>query len=348
MLKKFITWLNQNLLHYSSVGAYWEPIIQVFKPNWREGYYRAQVKSIDSLLKDTLAIDLEVGASWPCHTAGQHLELTIEIDGKLVTRVFTIASSPSDITAKKQLRLVIKCQPNGLQTAKLSTLAIDTWVNISAPYGDFYLKQHSKPCLLLAAGSGITPFIAMLSALKSSADTEQSIHLIYYAKPEEHLLIDELAELATGFPYFTYELMHRAVNGDVYQQLDRFEKHAIYVCGPTAFYQGVAKFAQEYNSELHAEHFSLTPVQHSDKQAFAVSLNGKALTINNSTAILTQLLQQGEPMTYGCKMGICHQCQCTKKSGVVKNIRTGALSDRGEELIQLCVSQIITDLELEA
>ena len=61
-----------------------------------------------------------------------------------------------------------------------------------------------------------------------------------------------------------------------------------------------------------------------------------------------QLLERGDPVNYGCKMGICHQCQCKKKSGVVKNIRTGEISDRGEELIQLCVSQVFTDLELEA
>ena len=51
---------------------------------------------------------------------------------------------------------------------------------------------------------------------------------------------------------------------------------------------------------------------------------------------------------FGCGMGICHQCQCVKKKGLVKNIRTGQLSDYGEELIQLCVSQVMSDVELEA
>jgi len=348
MLKKITTWLNRNLLHYPSFGAYVEPIIQMFLPNWREGYYRAQVKSISFLLKDTMAINLNVDASWPIHLAGQHIELTLEIDGKLVTRVFTIACSPNKAKSTQELRLVIKCQSNGVQTSQLSTLKVGSWLNISAPYGEFCLHERKQPSLFLAAGSGITPFISMISAQKDSASTGQAIHLIYYAKPKEHLLTNELAEFAKSLPFFTYELMHRAANGDVYQQLTGFEQHAMYVCGPTEFYLSVAIFAQEHNRAIEAEHFSLTPLQNTNKQVFDVSLNGKDLSINNSTPILTQLLQQGQQVSYGCQMGICHQCQCTKKSGVVKNIRTGELSDRGEELIQLCVSQIITDLELEA
>jgi stearoyl-CoA 9-desaturase NADPH oxidoreductase len=50
--------------------------------------------------------------------------------------------------------------------------------------------------------------------------------------------------------------------------------------------------------------------------------------------------------TFGCRIGICKSCQCIKRSGVVKNHRTGELSDAPNEWIQLCVSSALSPLEL--
>lgn len=348
MLNNSLSWFSKTLLHHSSIGAYLEPIIQLFKPNWREGYYRAQVVSIEQLVADSIALNLKVETSWPLHKAGQHIELTLELNGKLITRVFTIASSPNEVAVNRILRLVIKCQKDGLLTQNLKNLNTGRWLNISAPYGEFQLQNNGKPSLLLAAGSGITPIIAMLLEAKSAGNLTQSLHLIYYAKHNEHLLIEELEAITSVLPNFTYQLLTRGIDGDVYQYLSQYKEHELYVCGPTDFYQSVAQFAGENNKHLHSEHFSLTPIHTKEQQEFDVSLGGKQLALNNSSPILTQLLERGEKVKFGCKMGICHQCQCKKKSGVVKNIRTGELSDRGEELIQLCVSQVLTDLELEA
>lgn len=348
MLKQSLSWFSKTLLHHSSLGAYFEPIIQLFKPHWRDGYYRAKVVSIEQLVANSIALTLKVDASWPLHKAGQHIELTLELNGKLVTRVFTIASSPSDVATGRTLRLVIKCQKNGLLTQNLTSLNAGNWVNLSAPYGEFHLQSNGKPSLLLAAGSGITPIIAMLLEAKKLSNSAQNLHLIYYAKHNEHMLIEELEALTNVMPNFSYQLLTRGIDGDVYQYLSQYKEYEFYVCGPTEFYQSVAQYAGENNKQLYSEHFSLTPIHTKEQQEFDVSIDGKQLALNNSSPILTQLLERGEKVNYGCKMGICHQCQCKKKSGVVKNIRTGELSDRGEELIQLCVSQVLTDLELEA
>lgn len=103
------------------------------------------------------------------------------------------------------------------------------------------------------------------------------------------------------------------------------------------------------HSDVYSEHFGATPMvtSNSDNATFELLHNGEALTIASEQTLLTQLQAQDIPVTYGCGIGICHQCQCVKKKGIVKDTRTGALSDNAEQLIQLCVSQPMSDLELE-
>ncbi|WP_371185854.1 flavin reductase family protein [Thalassotalea maritima] len=346
-MKKYCNWLSQQFLHHASFGAYLEPVVQTIKPAWRAGFYRARVVGVDSLVANTVALSLQVDRSWPVHKAGQHIELTLEINGKLVTRVFTIASSPSLVETQRMVRLVIKQQSHGQLTSSLHDLVIGQWLNISAPMGDFVAEKLVDKSLLLAAGSGITPFIAMISSLKGATHQPQEMHLLYYAKPGEHLLVDELEALSGAIPGFSYALMTRTSHGDVTQQLAEYGAIPFYVCGPAPFYQGIAEYAHSQQNELYSEHFGLAQIDTTEKQQFDVSINGKTIALSNQSVVLTQLIEHGEPVTYGCKMGICHQCQCTKTRGVVKNVLTGQLSDRGEELIQLCVSQLMTDVELK-
>jgi ferredoxin len=106
------------------------------------------------------------------------------------------------------------------------------------------------------------------------------------------------------------------------------------------------------NISLESEHFTaLLPTvfdSSEEEQTFLIQHDDKVLHVNNQQSLLTQLQQANLSVNYGCGMGICHQCQCVKKQGIVRDMRTGELSDNAEELIQLCVSQAITNLELQS
>ncbi|MDN3651336.1 iron-sulfur cluster-binding domain-containing protein [Thalassotalea ponticola] len=348
-MKKYLNWLSRRFLHHTSFSGYIEPVIQAVKPAWRDGFYRANVVAVNHHVTDTIELYLRVHGNWPVHQSGQHIELTQEINGKLLTRVFTIASAPQLALSKRLIRLVIKQQQQGHFTPALSQLSLGNWVNISSPKGQFTVGKLTDNNLLLVAGSGITPFIAMLNDLKNQPNDGRHVHLLYYAKPQQHLLVDELTALSAAMENFSFQLMTRNVDGDVSNHLEKFAQSTMLVCGPQAFYQSVAKYAQLHDISLYSEHFSLmalTQLDSQTKQLFDVSLNGKQIVVSNESPILSQLLALGEPVSHGCKIGICHQCQCTKTTGVVKNVVTGKLSDRGEELIQLCVSQVMSDVEL--
>lgn len=375
--------------HHATWAGYWETVFQMVNPSWRDGYYQARVKSVSTLSDTTVQLILLPQKRWPQHTAGQHIALTVEVNGKLVTRVFTIASGQKSRQDEGTIRLVIRVKEDGALTPYLSALSSKSAtqaaskassklsVNISAPMGHFVMPnaarldkpestslkgavpEQIKPVVMIAGGSGITPFIAMLEDIESVSSgnlQNRPVHLLYFAKENEHLLTEELDEYKRLFTYFTYELLCRQKDGGVEQLLDNHTDSHWMVCGPQSLYDEVANthanLPPSNDVSLDSEHFAAFPVAtaqtSAEKAIFSLNHNGSSLLVDNQQTLLTQLQQAKRPVTYGCGMGICHQCQCVKKRGVVRDTRTGALSDNAEQLIQLCVSQAVTDLELQA
>ena len=101
LLDKF----TDRIFHHASWKGYWEVLMQQIKPAWRDGYFRAKVVAVKKLSADMLEVLLMPERSWPTHVAGQHIALTIEINGRITTRVFTIASGAN--THKKKSRFAL-------------------------------------------------------------------------------------------------------------------------------------------------------------------------------------------------------------------------------------------------
>ena len=351
-LKQLLNKLTDRFFHHRSWQGYWEVLVQQFKPAWREGYFRAQVISITSLNADMLEVVLKPENSWPSHISGQHIALTVEVNGRLTTRVFTIASGANTFEQSQHIRLVTKVKAQGALTPYLQRCKPFQWVNISAPMGSFVLPETEAPLLMVAGGSGITPFIAMLDdAINNGRFNQSQVHLLYFAKPNEHVLLETLSAFQERCKNITYSVLTKQKDGDVEAHLPQFSNAHWLVCGPRAMYDKVESVARQLNVPLSSEHFAALPTFSSqdlnDKATFSLIHNGQSLDVDNQQPLLLQLQQAKQPVTYGCGMGICHQCQCVKKRGVVRDTRTGELSDSAEQLIQLCVSQAVTDLEIQ-
>lgn len=351
-LKQLLDKLADRLLHHGSWRGYWEVLMQQIKPAWRDGYFRAKVVTVKSLNTDMLEVLLRPEKSWPTHIAGQHVALTIEVNGRLTTRIFTIASGSNTHQRTKHIRLVTKVKAQGALTPYLHSCEPNQWVNISAPMGEFIWPKVEKPLLMIAGGSGITPFIAMLDDAVNNAQLNHTpVHLLYFAKPGEHVLLNEISALSQRCEHFTYDILSKQKDGDVEAHLCNFANAQWLVCGPHAMFEQVESYAKTINVPVSSEHFAALPVVSNtsltENETFSLVHNGQSLAIDNQQTLLIQLQQAEQPVTYGCGMGICHQCQCVKKRGVVRDTRTGELSDSAEQLIQLCVSQAVTDLEIQ-
>ncbi|MCK8116553.1 FAD-binding oxidoreductase [Pseudoalteromonas sp. Angola-30] len=346
MITKVLDQFSKWFLHHQSFAGYIEPIMQMVKPAWRAGLYRAKIEELTQHNGDFLSITLKPTQHWQAHIAGQHISLTVEINGRLLTRVFTVASSPEQFKKTGLVRLLIKTNEQGRFTSLLSrALRVGEWCNVSAPSGDFVYKNTQNNATFIAGGSGITPMLAMIS--EHLKYTTQKVSLIYYAKAAAHQCVDELSALANQFSHFSFLLLTREQSDDITRHVNVWENPDIYCCGPANFMKTVCDFAKKHHLNYYQEAFGLTLPSQNDDSLFNVQINSSAHVVNANNALLAQFEAKQLPVKRGCGIGICHQCQCIKKSGVVRNLKTGELSDNGEQLIQLCVSQPVSDLELQ-
>ena len=336
--------MSQWFFHHHSFASYLEPVMQQYLPAWRSDSYRGKVIYVEHSDSNYSLVTLKLQRGWTVHTAGQHIQLTIESNGRLLTRTFTVASSPDLYRQQQKITLLIRRQKQGQFTGQIAEIIkIDQWLNISKAQGDFVLEKSELPITMIAAGSGITPIISMLTQHLSTI--KQSVYLRYIASNNQHYFVDLLSQLSNQFSYFEFDLVDR----EQHQNMSLFTNEQlrdVYCCGPATLMNNIKLQAQALGFNYFQEQFSLTPIVNIEQQEFTVSLGTNELTITNQRTLLEELEHQQQPVIRGCGIGVCHQCQCVKKKGIVKDIRTGNLSGAGEQLIQLCVSQPISDLEL--
>ena len=72
----------------------------------------------------------------------------------------------------------------------------------------------------------------------------------------------------------------------------------------------------------------------------------KELEVGGDVPLLEAGEECGVVMPSGCRMGICNTCSCRKTSGAVRNVLTGETSAKEDELIRICVSVPVGDVEI--
>ena len=303
------------------------------------------------------------GKRWPGHFAGQHTLLTLAIDGRQLSRTFSI-STPSH--ANGRIAITVKrARSNGKRISvsnwMFEHLAMGVVVQLSAPFGDFIVKnQVASKLLLLSAGSGITPVMAILRQLQASARTDVSITFVHVCRHEsDFIFATELRALADSWPALRLVVHFSGTQGrfvptQLPQLVPDLTQHEVYLCGPTVFADAAHTALRDAGvaHTIHQESFGGFTAAANDSedasQQHAVSLenNKQSFTISANTSLLDALETVGLNPAFGCRIGICKTCQCVKRSGVVKNLRTGEISDAPNELIQLCISAPRSPLEL--
>lgn len=374
LLQKGWIWFSQALTQHGSFSAYFQPLIQMFVPHWSTDAYRAQIVEIRDEMEDMYTLVLKpksgiIDNSWPIFEAGQYLELMIEKDGARTLRCFSISSSPAYYDRTGLIELSIRIQTKGRITPWIrQQLALGSLVNISAAQGDFILPktEASKKLLFIAGGSGITPFRSMLQQQAmnkdnlNSSSSEFDIHLLYYSRDNQHIAFQhEFEQLEKDFPNIVVTFIDSAVSGFIcadhlQEYCNDFSQRSAFICGPSPMIQqaravlsdlGVAK------DKINFEFFGVAPIEiENSKQGIVHFQTSEKIAVSEkdkAQTLLEQAEEQGLTPVSGCRIGVCHQCICKKKSGVVFNTRTQEYSDTGSEEIQLCISVAQGDVVLD-
>jgi ferredoxin-NADP reductase len=315
---------------------------------------RARVLRVSDETGDTKTVWLRPNLLWRGARAGQYVRLRAEINGRRVERVYSLSSRPGD----KLLALTVKRQ--GLMSTHLhEQVRAGEVLTISQAMGDFVLPDAPPPKLLmLSAGSGITPLMAMLRELQARRHTGSIDFVQVCRRPEELIFAAELQAATRQLPGLKLHLHYSAVAGrfDV-QTLRRLvpdlAERPTWLCGPAALMDEVhALWALEgFAAPLHSERFAAAPLRPAKALGTPVTVVAERSTKTFESSGTANLLEQAEAAglnpKHGCRIGICASCQCVKRSGTVQNLQTGELCSAPDQTIRLCISAARSELALD-
>ena len=169
-------------------------------PAWA-GFRRLAVTAIEPEGESVISIRLEDpdGAGLPGAGPGQYLTLRIQPDGaqRSLLRNYSLSGPPD----AGYYRIAVKREPEGVVSGYLHTrLAVGDQLDVAAPRGTFILDRTDAPVLLISAGIGATPVLAMLQAL-AAEHADREIWWLHGARSgREHSFAAETRALLASLP----------------------------------------------------------------------------------------------------------------------------------------------------
>jgi ferredoxin-NADP reductase/MOSC domain-containing protein YiiM len=264
--------------------------------------------------------------------------------------------SLSDLPAAGHYRITIKREPHGIASTYVrSQLRTGDVLEVSEPRGGFILQRGDLPVVLLSAGVGVTPVMAMLHALAAQA-SPLPVWWIHGARNRlDHPLAREARELLAKLPNARSHVQYSRPEGTdrlgvdydaagrltvtVLEKLGVPHEADFYLCGPPAFLEdftaglgvwGVAR--DRVHTEIFGSGKSITPGVKTAPRRLPHAPAGSPGTgpsISFARAGLTvswdrrfqSLLELAEAcdvsVRWACRTGVCHTCECGLISGSV-------------------------------
>lgn len=125
--------------------------------------------------------------AWPGHRAGQHLDVRLTApDGYTAQRSYSIASAPE----QPGVELIVERLDDGEVSPYLTdVLATGDLLELRGPIGGYFVwPEHSDvPVQLIAGGSGVVPFLAMLAHHRTTG-SDVPVHLLYSVRTGEDVI----------------------------------------------------------------------------------------------------------------------------------------------------------------
>lgn len=324
---------------------------ELVDPTWTLGEARATVTAVRRQTPRSVTLTLEPNRVFTGFRAGQHINLTVEIDGRRRTRCY----SPASAERARRIELTVGRHDGGLVSTYLCDHAHPGMVvGLDSVGGDFVLPaERPRRILFVSGGSGITPVLSMARTLHAEGYTGDLAFVHYARSATEAAYRDELAALPGmrvlhGYTRDTAgtDLQGRFCAEHLAAALPgaRASDTAVFVCGPPELVAAVREIAPDAQSESFVPPtFELPAEASGGRLTFADS--GVEVT-DDGRPMLEQAEAAGLTPESGCRMGICHSCTRRKTRGAVRNLITGAVSGPDEEDVQICVTAPVGDVEI--
>ncbi|MFI9275742.1 MOSC domain-containing protein [Kitasatospora sp. NPDC052896] len=373
----------QDLLHESapSDARTSAPAIGT-EPGWN-GFRPLRVEAVvpESSTITSIHLVAQDGTALPPALPGQYLTVRIpEAGAPPPVRSYSLSSPPGGPAYRISVKR--EGQVSGYLHTKIHAGArIDT----AAPRGEFVLAPGNEPVLLISAGVGITPVLAMLHQLAAER-SERDIWWLHTAHNTEQQAFAQEAHALLDTLHSAHELVFHTAPDAAPETLPATVTHArlsprilaglglppdasAYVCGPEQFMTSVTKALVDLGldpASVHTELFGtlapinpgLTPAAHVPPHPPAgepgtgplVTFVRSGLTVPWNEATAPSLLELAEacdvPTRWSCRTGVCHTCVTTILSGEAV-YRTDPLELPPPGRLLVCCASPATDVVLD-
>ena len=325
---------------------------------------------------DTRTLCLEaVDGDLPPHTAGQYVNVFVDISGVRTSRPMSISSPPG----AARMRLTVKRKPGGFVSSFLvDTLQQGDSLTISGPEGDAsYLSfRDGEDLMVIAGGSGITAFIGMIEQVMEQRPGV-SICLLYGAvEPEQIIFRDRIEALTAQYERLTVTLtvdrptdewsggrggMDRAKIEEALGPGGAGGK-TFFICGPPAMERVVGRALAEMGVLRSRVRGELTGASHDptslpgwpegvnlgDELNLTVANNQASLVVGAGEPLLNSLERAGFAVPALCRSGTCGSCRTRLVQGTVVHGQAGQRqTDTKAGYVNACVCYPVSDVVVQ-
>ncbi|MFF3890346.1 MOSC domain-containing protein [Streptomyces sp. NPDC001914] len=304
----------------------------------------------------SLVLQSQDGSPLPPALPGQFVTIRMQPvpDGPPIIRSYSLSGPPGADT----YRISVKQEPHGAGSTYLHQhVALHDTLGVAAPRGNFVLEDRSSPVVLVSAGVGVTPVLAMLHHLAAIKDPRPVWWIHGARNGSEHPFMNEtralLKDLPAGHCHIAYSKPRDVdvvgvnyqsvgrVNLALLQSLDVPADSETYLCGPIKFMDGLTAALTDAGYDptmVHTEVFgstgAITPgivptdtvpphlptAPPGPPSGLTVSFTRSNITVPWAAGYGT-LLDLAEacdvPVRWSCRTGVCHTCETSLVSGTV-------------------------------
>jgi ferredoxin-NADP reductase len=325
----------------------------------------------------SFVLEPDDGERLPGYRPGQYLTVRVQPTGapRALLRSFSLSAAPE----AGCYRISVKREPGGVVSRYLhDEVQPGDPIEVGAPRGIFTLDTtRGGPVVLLSAGVGATPVLAMLASLAAEGDG-RAVWWVHGARNRtEHAFADEARRHLAALPKARAHIRYSRPDGsdalgrdydaeghvtlEVLQALQVPRDADYYLCGPTAWMRELSAGLSSLGAPdeaIHTEIFGSEPLEGVDRAPHPprgpagtgpdVAFTTSALTVpwDPSFASLLELAEACDvPVAWSCRTGVCHTCECELVEGDVA-YRPDPLDPPEDGRALICCSRPTSDVAL--
>jgi ferredoxin-NADP reductase len=302
---------------------------------------------------------------------GQFLTFSFLFDGKKVTRSYSICSSPA---RSGYVEITPKRVSQGCASVFLNDRAsIGLTVESNGPFGHFFFDESKHPSVvLLAAGSGITPMMAMLHYM-DDLRLDTTATLLYCVRTSSDIIFEsELEQLRFRLKNFQYHVLlsqpHAEWSGArghisrefIEANVPDFESRDFFLCGPPAFMEASRSILTGLGvkpERIKQESFGGTAPKRVQEElaeetgvVVEFARSAKSCVIRRGQSVLEAAEEHGVVIPSSCRQGQCGTCKTKLLEGEVQMDAEDGLDpdSKAQGFVLTCVGRARSSVKLDA